>query len=123
VLHDTVEDTPTTLEEIEREFGPEVRAVVAEVTDDKTLPKAERKRLQVVNAPTASRRAKLVRLADKIMNVGDIAHDPPLDWTVERRREYFEWAKQVIAGCRGVNAALERRFDQVVAEGLAGISP
>ena len=122
VLHDTVEDTQTTLEEIEREFGAEVRAVVAEVTDDKTLPKAERKRLQVVNAPAASRRAKLVRLADKIMNVGDITHDPPTDWTVERQREYFEWAKQVIAGCRGVNAALERRFDQVVAEGLGAVA-
>jgi guanosine-3',5'-bis(diphosphate) 3'-pyrophosphohydrolase len=121
VLHDTVEDTQTTFEELEREFGAEVRAVVAEVTDDKTLPKAERKRLQVLRAPDASRRAKIVKLADKIMNVGDITHDPPPDWSVERRREYFEWAKQVVAGCRGANAALERRFDAVVAEGLASL--
>ncbi|HEX2779843.1 MAG TPA: HD domain-containing protein [Gemmatimonadaceae bacterium] len=122
VLHDTVEDTQTTLEEIEREFGADVRGVVAELTDDKTLPKQERKRLQILNAPNASRRAKIVRLADKIMNVGDITHDPPPSWTVEWRRDYFEWAKQVVAGCRGINTALERRFDKVVAEGLAALA-
>ena len=121
VLHDTVEDTDTSFAEIEREFGPEVRGVVAEVTDDKTLPKGERKRLQVVNAPGASRKAKLVRLADKIMNVGDITHDPPPDWPAARRRDYFEWAKQVVDGCRGTNEALERQFDKVVAAGLASL--
>lgn len=122
VLHDTVEDTATTLDEIEREFGAEVRQVVAELTDDKRLPKEERKRLQVVSAPSASRRAKIVKLADKIMNVTDITHDPPVDWPVTRRREYFEWAKRVVEGCRGANAALERRFDKVVADGLASLA-
>jgi len=122
VLHDTVEDTRTTFEEIERDFGGEVREVVAELTDDKRLPKEERKRLQIVNAPDASRRAKLVKLADKIMNVSDITHDPPPDWPVARRREYFEWAKRVVDGCRGANTALERRFDKVVAEGLASLA-
>lgn len=122
VLHDTVEDTQTSLEEIEREFGADVRGVVAELTDDKKLAKEERKRLQILNAPHASRRAKIVKLADKIMNVGDITHDPPPDWPLERRRDYFEWAKQVVAGCRGVNSALERRFDKVVAEGLAALA-
>lgn len=121
VLHDTVEDTATTPEEIEREFGAEVREVVAEVTDDKRLPKEERKRLQVVNAPRASRRAKIVKLGDKIMNVVDITNDPPPDWPVARRREYFEWAKQVVDGCRGANAALERHFDKAVAQGLAAV--
>ena len=119
VLHDTVEDTETSPEEIEREFGAEVRELVAELTDDKRLPKEERKRLQILNAPRASRRAKIVKLGDKIMNVTDIAHDPPPDWPVDRRREYFEWARQVVNGCRGANAALERRFDKVLAEGMA----
>ena len=119
LLHDTVEDTETSPEEIEREFGAEVREVVAELTDDKRLPKEERKRLQIVNAPRASRRAKIVKLGDKIMNVTDIANDPPPDWSLDRRREYFEWAKQVVDGCRGANAALERRFDKAVAAGLA----
>jgi len=121
VLHDTVEDTDATLAEIEREFGAEIRGIVAELTDDKSLPSEERKRLQVVNAPNASRRAKVVKLADKSINVADIARDPPPSWTVERRRAYVEWAILVVAGCRGTNTALEKHFDGVAAMALASI--
>jgi len=121
LLHDTVEDTDATIEDIEREFGAEVRGIVAELTDDKSLPSEERKRLQVVNAPNASRRAKIVKLADKSVNVADIARDPPPHWPVGRRREYIEWAILVVAGCRGTNAALEKHFDGVAAMALAAI--
>ncbi len=117
ILHDTLEDTRTTGEELEARFGPEVRRVVEEVTDDKRLPKAERKRLQIVHAPDLSRRARLVELADKISNVRAIAESPPTGWTRERRREYLDWAAHVIAGCRGANPALERLFDDSLAEG------
>lgn len=121
LLHDTVEDTDATLADIEREFGAEIRGIVAELTDDKSLPSEERKRLQIVNAPNASRRAKIVKLADKSINVADIARDPPPSWTVQRRREYVEWAILVVAGCRGTNAALEKHFDGVSAMALASI--
>jgi len=121
LLHDTVEDTDATLGDIEREFGAEVRSIVAELTDDKSLPSEERKRLQIVNAPNASRRAKIVKLADKSINVADIARDPPPNWPVERRREYIEWATLVVAGCRGTNTALEKHFDNVAAMALATI--
>lgn len=121
LLHDTVEDTDATLADIEREFGPVVRGIVGELTDDKSLPSEERKRLQVVNAPNASRRAKVVKLADKSVNVADITRDPPPSWTVERRRDYVEWAILVVAGCRGTNAALEKHFDGVAAMALAAI--
>jgi guanosine-3',5'-bis(diphosphate) 3'-pyrophosphohydrolase len=117
ILHDTIEDTETTAEEIAEQFGAEVRDVVLELTDDKSLPKEERKRLQIVHAPKSSKRAKIVKLSDKIVNVRDVTRDPPPDWSVDRRREYLDWSEQVIAGCRGVNAALERCFDQVVKEG------
>lgn len=116
ILHDTVEDTQTTFDEIEREFGGEVRALVAEVTDDKALDKAERKRLQVEHSPHMSDGAKLIKLSDKICNVRDIAHSPPHDWDAERRGEYLQWASRVVAGCRGVNRALERRFDEALAQ-------
>ncbi len=116
VLHDTVEDTETTLDELEREFGPSVRAVVAEVTDDKSLPKQERKRLQVEHAPHLSAEARQLKLADKICNVGDVAHDPPADWKLERRIAYLDWTEKVAAGCRGVNEALEREYDGVLRE-------
>jgi (p)ppGpp synthase/HD superfamily hydrolase len=121
LLHDTVEDTDATVEDIEREFGPDIRGVVAELSDDKSLPSAERKRLQIVNAPNASRRAKIVKLADKSVNVADITRDPPPDWPVTRRRAYVEWAQQVVAGCRGANTALEKHFDTVAATALASI--
>ncbi len=112
ILHDTIEDTETTEQELVREFGQEIAGIVMEVTDDKALPKAERKRLQVEHAATISRRAKLVKLADKICNLRDIASSPPADWSVERKREYFDWAKAVVDGLRGVHPALVHVFDE-----------
>lgn len=112
ILHDTIEDTETSEQELVREFGQEIAGIVMEVTDDKALPKAERKRLQVEHAATISRRAKLVKLADKICNLRDIASSPPADWSVERKREYFDWAKAVVDGLRGVHPALEHIFDE-----------
>lgn len=111
VLHDTVEDTQTTKEELADRFGPDIAAIVLEVTDDKSLPKAERKRLQVEHAGTISSRAKLVKLADKICNLRDLADSPPADWSLERKREYFEWAKSVVDALRGVHPTLEQLFD------------
>lgn len=111
LLHDTIEDTETTADELREAFGPEVLAVVLEVTDDKTLAKADRKRLQVEHAAGKSDRAKLVKLADKICNLRDITHSPPADWSDQRKREYFDWAKEVVDQLRGVNPKLEALFD------------
>jgi (p)ppGpp synthase/HD superfamily hydrolase len=121
LLHDTVEDTGVTHADLEREFGAEVAALVAEVTDDKRLPKAERKRLQVEHAPHKSARARMIKLADKTSNLRSILASPPVDWTVQRQREYFEWAGEVAQGCRGVNPTLERWFDEARAAGLAAL--
>lgn len=112
ILHDTIEDTETTAYELEKLFGPEVTKVVLEVTDDKTLGKAERKQLQIEHAATASHQAKLVKLADKICNLRDIAANPPAGWSVERKQEYFDWAKQVIDQLRGSHGVLEGAFDR-----------
>jgi guanosine-3',5'-bis(diphosphate) 3'-pyrophosphohydrolase len=119
VLHDTIEDTETTAPQLEQAFGRDVRVLVEEMTDDKRLPKAERKRLQVERAQHKSYRAKLIKLGDKICNVRDVTHSPPADWPLARRREYLDWTEQVVAGCRGVNAALERCYDQALTEGRA----
>jgi len=114
LLHDTVEDTDTTLAELEAAFGPEVAGIVAEVTDDKSLPQQERKELQVQHAPHISRQAKLVKMADKICNVRDIGGRPPADWLQARRVEYLDWTERVVAGCRGVNQRLERLYDEAL---------
>lgn len=115
LLHDTVEDTETTFAELEARFGPTVAATVAEVTDDKSLPKAERKRLQVTRAAHKSPGAKLVKLADKIANLRDIAASPPADWDAARKANYVRWASEVVSGMRGTNAALEAAFDAAAA--------
>jgi (p)ppGpp synthase/HD superfamily hydrolase len=122
LLHDTIEDTGTSRAELEREFGREVADIVAEVTDDKSLPKMERKRLQEENAPHKSARAKLVKIADKTSNLRSIAHSPPRDWDLKRQRDYFDWAARVVAGCRGTNATLERWFDEAHAAGLQALA-
>lgn len=111
LLHDTIEDTGTTSAELAQSFGPEVAALVEEVTDDKALPKAERKLRQIEHAATMSDKAKRIKLADKICNLTDVAHSPPADWSLARRREYFDWARQVIDRLRGVDAVLEAAFD------------
>ena len=115
LLHDTIEDTDTTVEELREHFGAPIADMVVEVTDDKRLPKAERKRLQIEHASGLSRGAKLVKLADKICNLRDVAERPPAQWDLERRREYFEWARRVIDGVRGTHAGLEAAFDQAYA--------
>ena len=122
LLHDTVEDTATTHEELVDAFGSRIARIVAEVTDDQRLPKAERKRLQVEHAPHLSHEAKLVKLADKVCNLRDVAERPPAGWDLQRRREYFAWAKQVIDGLRGAPGnevrRLEAAFDAAYALGV-----
>ena len=115
LLHDTVEDTDTTHEELANAFGSRIARVVAEVTDDKRLPKDERKRLQIEHAPTLSHEAKLVKLADKLCNLRDVAERPPAKWDLARRREYYDWAKRVVDGMRGTHARLEAAFDAAYA--------
>ena len=118
LLHDTIEDTETSYEELQQRFGKEVADVVLEITDDKTLLKAERKERQVTHAPHLSQRARLVKLADKICNLRDIASNPPATWSRQRKREYYEWAKRVIDGLRGAHPGLERTFDREYARKL-----
>ena len=117
ILHDTLEDTETTREELDAAFGSEVRQVVEEVTDDTTLEKVERKRLQIEHAPHISSRAKLVKLADKIANVRAVTQTPPATWPLRRRQEYLDWSERVVAGLRGCNPPLEKLYDQVLREG------
>ena len=118
LLHDTLEDTETTFAELEKNFGTDVASLVKEVTDDKSLPKAERKRLQIETAPKKSKRAQMIKIADKISNLLAIMSSPPVDWSDERKREYFDWAKKVVDGCRGCNPPLEGVFDKTWEAGI-----
>ncbi len=117
ILHDTIEDTDTTPEELEQVFGPEVRGVVEEVTDDKNLPKSDRKRLQIEHAPHISERARLIKLADKISNVRSVTETPPANWPLVRRQEYLDWTEQVCSGLRGCNPELEKLYWDLLAQG------
>ena len=117
LLHDTIEDTETTPEELKAIFGEKIASIVMEVTDDKNLPKAQRKALQIEHAAHASMEAKLVKLADKICNLRDMLSSPPQDWTLQRKRDYFTWAEEVVAGLRGSNSKLEKIFDGLMEKG------
>jgi guanosine-3',5'-bis(diphosphate) 3'-pyrophosphohydrolase len=114
LLHDTIEDVGVTREELIERFGSDVADLVAEVTDDKSLPKAERKRLQVQHAPTISTRAQTIKLADKISNLRSILSSPPGDWDYQRKREYFDWAKRVVDGFAKPNPILKAEFDRTM---------
>ncbi|MFW5820937.1 MAG: HD domain-containing protein [Bacteroidota bacterium] len=116
ILHDVVEDTDATEQEIADQFGTEVSELVMEVTDNKELPYAIRKNLQVKGAPGLSEKAKKLKIADKTCNIIDIL-TYPLDWSTERKLSYLEWAKEVVDGCRSVNPDLEKNFDDTHREG------
>ncbi len=121
LLHDTVEDTETTFAEIEQAFGRTVCGLVSEVTDDKTLPKAQRKQAQIDHAKTLSDRARLIKLADKTANLRDIVTATPAGWSAERIDDYLEWGKAVIAQIRGTHSQLETLFDQAYEQGKATV--
>jgi len=113
ILHDTIEDTDTTPDEIKAGFGKEIRALVEEVTDDKKLPKEVRKQLQIDRAGKLSLSARQIELADKICNIKDIIDSPPAHWPLERRLEYITWARQVVNRIRGCNGSLELLFSEL----------
>src|ERR1019366_2859811 len=113
LLHDTVEDAGVPKEVLVEAFGSDVADLVMEVTDEKSLPKAERKRLQIVQASQISVRAQAIKLADKISNLRGILASPPADWSGERKREYFEWAKQVVDCLSAPNQMLKAEFERL----------
>lgn len=117
ILHDTIEDTETTEEELREMFGDKITSIVAEVTDDKSLPKQERKQLQISSASGKSTEAKLIKLTDKICNLEDILIAPPKDWDNKRKLEYFEWAEKVCEGLKNTNEALEARLSEIITTG------
>jgi (p)ppGpp synthase/HD superfamily hydrolase len=116
LLHDTIEDAGVTMEELTERFGHDVAGLVAEVTDDKLLSKEERKRLQIKNAPKKSARAQTIKLADKISNLRAILSSPPVDWTEQRKAEYFDWATQVVDGFTAPNPILKNEFEKTLNE-------
>ncbi len=116
ILHDTIEDTDTTADEIEDHFGAAVAALVLEVTDNQSLTSSERKRLEIEHAPHLTPGAKLIKLADKISNVADTETNPPASWSRQRRRDYLDFAEQIALGCRGINDALDAEFARVLAQ-------
>ncbi|MFO1392256.1 MAG: HD domain-containing protein [Steroidobacteraceae bacterium] len=121
LLHDTIEDTETTYDELRGAFGSEVADVVVELTDVKFLAKESRKRLQVARAGRASDRARLVKLADKIANLRDVLASPPAGWSLARQQWYFDWAREVVDQVRGVNPRLERMFDRLYRQRPSGL--
>ncbi|GBE07745.1 GTP pyrophosphokinase rsh [bacterium BMS3Bbin11] len=115
-LHDTIEDTKTTAAELTQYFGQQICTIVLEMSDDCNLCKTERKKEQIRRAPELSDEAKLIKLADKICNLRDVADNPPVGWGLQRRQEYFDWAKAVIDGLRGIHPRLESIFDLTYAK-------
>ena len=117
LLHDTLEDTKTEPEDLEAEFGKKVCEYVLDVTDDKTLPKDERKRRQIEHAKKISKGAALIKLGDKISNVTDVTNNPPADWDINRRKQYLDWAEKVIENCPKVNDRMENKFQEIIKQG------
>ncbi|APG15512.1 guanosine-3',5'-bis(diphosphate) 3'-pyrophosphohydrolase [Bradyrhizobium elkanii] len=120
-LHDAIEDTETTREELARKFSDRVASLVVECTDDMSLPKSERRRRQIVDTPKKSAGATLIKIADKISNIGARIHSDPSAEERDDLADYTGWAEQVVAGCRGGNSWLDARFDDAVRAARAAL--
>lgn len=118
LLHDLIEDQGISSDDIARQFGIGVAALVLEVTTDKTLSEVERNRVQIVHAAHKSPRARMLRIADLTSNLRALRQSPPTDWSVERQRDYFRWAHDVVAGSRGLSPHLDAAFDEAFSTGL-----
>jgi guanosine-3',5'-bis(diphosphate) 3'-pyrophosphohydrolase len=114
-LHDTVEDSDTTYDELAQRFGLRVAGLVVECTDDMSLPKSERRQRQIADTPKKSHAARLIKIADKISNIRARIFADPSGEQREELADYVAWAEQVVAGCRGGNATLDALFDEAVA--------
>jgi len=123
LLHDSIEDQEVPRKMIAASFGENIASIVMELTDDKTQPKDVRKRHQIETAPYKSADAKIIKLADKISNLRAIATSPPADWSVQRRLDYIDWARQVVAGLRGTSSSLEHQFDEAAKHAEASVQP
>ena len=111
ILHDTLEDTDATAEDLEAEFGVKIRKIVEEVSDDKNLPHDIRKQYQIDHTDSLSFSARNIKLADKICNIEDLVETPPVDWSEKRKLEYAAWGQEVVKKLRGTNLKLERFFE------------
>jgi len=116
LLHDTIEDAGVTREELAVRFGEDVAALVAEVSDDKSLPKQTRKALQIENAPRKSPRAQALGTADKISNLRSIVSSPPADWSFERKVEYVRWSRQVVGRFADLDGRMAGEFQETIAQ-------
>ena len=117
-LHDTIEDTDTSYEELNNQFNENIANMVLDLTDDKSLPANERKRQQILKATTLKANSRMIKLADKISNIKDITLDPPNNWSDERLLAYLHWAKDVVDQIRETNEKLENLFDEWYYKGL-----
>jgi guanosine-3',5'-bis(diphosphate) 3'-pyrophosphohydrolase len=122
ILHDVVEDTETTFEELKEEFGANVAGIVMEVTDDKSLQEKERKRIAVETIGKKSEAARLLKLSDLIANVYDVIHHPP-HWSADRKRRYFDWSESVAGAIRGIHPGLERQLGELLVQGRRQLAP
>jgi GTP diphosphokinase / guanosine-3',5'-bis(diphosphate) 3'-diphosphatase len=120
VLHDVLEDTCTTEDEMREKFGDRITNLVLEVTDDMTMTYDDRKRYQIRKAPGLTDDAKRIKIADKICNIEDIL-TYPLTWSERRKYQYFEWSAKVVDGCRGVNPILENLFDETLKRAMGSM--
>jgi (p)ppGpp synthase/HD superfamily hydrolase len=116
LLHDSVEDTSVTLNEILENFGPEIYKIVEALTDkpeSNKLPTLERKTLQAKHVKRENTKIKRVKLSDQISNVICVTVDPPLKWERQKCIDYIEGARRIAFECSGVSEYLDKKFNEV----------
>ena len=108
LLHDTIEDTNTSFEEIKELFGEEIALTVRDCTDNKKLDKITRKKEQIEHAKYIRNNAKLVKLADKYSNISMLAINPPSKWSPEEIIGYTHWGYAVCKNLFGINEKIDK---------------
>ncbi|EFO18322.1 hypothetical protein LOAG_10172 [Loa loa] len=114
ILHDIVEHTKTTDEEIRKMFGDEIADIVKECTMVRSMKREARMKSELEKASKLSHKAKLVQLADKLNNIRDIERGTPLGWTKQHVTEYIIFAKDLLSKIRGIHGPLESALDDII---------
>jgi GTP diphosphokinase / guanosine-3',5'-bis(diphosphate) 3'-diphosphatase len=114
LLHDVLEKTDASSQELRQLFGMKIADTVAELTDDYSLPKTERKQRQIDAMPGLSREAQQVRLADKLCNLRDVLAGSPVEWSNARKSRYVAHAQRVLCRIDGICPPLERKVTEVL---------
>jgi len=116
LLHDVMDDTQTTYEQITSLYGTKVSSYLEEMTSKQGLSLKEQKKQQIMQAFRQNPSVAIIKLSDKLSNLKTLATSPPPSWSRDRIDQYFQWAQTVIENLPESNQLLKKAVKNVISD-------